>query len=125
MARRHGTRWNVAVHEAGHVAVGRALRARGLGAVLLSDTRGRTTPCTWRGSRLEEAAYILAGAAAGRLITGDAALCDSNDAADARKALRRTKHPLSDAEALAQQLVRKHRRAVARAARQLYDHGRI
>ena len=121
----HDTRWHTAVHEAGHVVVGRALGARGLGAVLLSDTRGRTTPCTWRGSRLEEAAYLIAGAAAGRLITGDPALCGSGDVAAARKTLRRTKHTVGDAEALARQLARKHRRAIERAARQLYDHGRI
>lgn len=121
----HDTRWHTAVHEAGHVVVGRKLGARGLGAVLLSDTRGRCTPCTWRGSRLEEAAYILAGAAAGRLITGDPALDGSSDVSSARRALRRTKHTLDEAETLAAQLARKHRRAIERAARQLYDDGRI
>ncbi len=119
------TRWNVAVHEAGHVIVGRKLGARGLHAVLLSDTRGHTTPCTWRGSRLEEATYCLAGAAAGRLITGDPALCDSGDAGAARKALARTKHTVREAEELAVRLVRQHRRAIERAARELYRTGRI
>lgn len=122
-------RWNTAVHEAGHVVVGRKLGARGLHASITTDRRGRTrgrcTPSRFRGDELDFAAYCLAGAAAGRLITGDEALVGSDDIDAARQALTGTDHRLKDAERLATRLVRRHHGAIEEAARELYDHGRI
>jgi hypothetical protein len=125
------TRWNVAVHEAGHVIVGRRLGARGLHASITTDRRGRSqgqcTPRRFAGAttELDFAAYCLAGAVAGRLITGDEALVGSDDLDAAHDALAGTGHSLRDAERHATRLVRRHRDAIERAARQLYDHGRI
>lgn len=128
-AGRKDTRWNTAVHEAGHVVVGGKLGMRGLGASVRTDgrgrTRGRTTDCRFGGSALDEAVYILAAAAAGRLITGDEALCGSSDLDDAQKALAGTGHSMADAERLAGRLVRRHRKHIEGAARRLYDKGRI
>lgn len=126
---RKDTRWNVAVHEAGHVIVGRKLGAWRLHSSIATDRRGRTrgmcTPCRFRSGALDEAAYFLAGAAAGRLITGDEALEGSDDIDAAHTALDGTPHGFRDAERLAGRLVRRHRQAIEEAAHRLYDRGRI
>lgn len=122
-------RRNVAVHEAGHVVAAQLYRARGVGATLTTDrrsrSRGLTTLRAWRGSDQEFLTYLLAGAAAGRLITGDAALTGSTDMRDAGKVLAAIGGSLTAAERQAAAFARHHRRQIERAAAVLYDHGHI
>ncbi|OHV39693.1 hypothetical protein BBK14_13560 [Parafrankia soli] len=119
----------VAVHEAGHWLAAREYAARGVQATLTTTPRGGargiTTLRRWRGSDLQFVAYTLAGATAARLITGDAGLHGSDDLQVARTVCRNIHADISDAEHLAATLVRTHRRHIERAARQLYDTGRI
>lgn len=122
-------RRNVAVHEAAHVTAARVYRARGVKATLRTDRRGRsrglTTLRSWHGTDLEFVVYTLAGAAAGRLITGDEALCGSDDLAVARQVLTAIGGTRRDADRRATALVRQHRGRIEQAADRLYQHGRI
>jgi hypothetical protein len=114
------TRRNVAVHEAGHVVAARTYRARGVTATLRTDARGRSRGLTklrsWRGSDLEFVVYTLAGAAAGRLITGAEALCDSDDLSVARHVLAQIGGTYRDADRRAMALVRRHHPAIEQVA---------
>ncbi|MDT3438329.1 hypothetical protein [Pseudofrankia sp. BMG5.37] len=126
----------VAVHEAGHVTAGRQYSR---GGVFLGTTfhatvtetkhhwRGMTTATrrTWSGTDQEFVVYLLAGAAAGRLITGYPGLDGSNDIANARKVCREIGIDLGHAEDLAASFARAHRRRIEQAADRLYRDGRI
>lgn len=126
----------VAVHEAGHVIAGRQYSR---GGVLFSTAfhatltenrhswRGMTTATrrTWSGTDEEFVIYLLAGAAAGRLVTGYPGLDGSTDLANARKVCREIGLALGDAEDLAAAFARTHRRQIEQAAGRLYRDGRI
>lgn len=121
----------VAVHEAGHVIAGRQYsRPVAFHATLTEGGhgwRGRTTATrrTWRGTDLEFVVFLLAGAAAARLITGDPGLDGSTDLADARKVCREIGADLAHGERLAAAFARQYRRRIEQAADRLYRAGRI
>ena len=121
----------VAVHEAGHVIAGREYSPRAGFYATLTESRhgwrGWTTAThrTWRGTDLEFAVFHLAGAAAGRLITGHPGLAGSSDMTKARKVCREIGVDLRHAEDLAATFARTHRRQIEQAADRLYRDGRI
>ncbi|WP_163550847.1 hypothetical protein [Candidatus Frankia nodulisporulans] len=121
----------VAVHEAGHVVAGRQYNRHTTFHATVTESgrgwHGRTTATrrTWRGTDLEFVVFLLAGAAAARLITGYPGLDGSTDLADARKVCREIGIDLGHAENLAAQFARTHRRHIQQAADRLYRNGRI
>jgi hypothetical protein len=120
-------RWGTAVHESGHVTVAGVLGATGLSAKLHDPERnGDCGQFTGRftGTKEEEAVILLAGAAAGRLITGRPH-GGAGDEKQAGRLLRRSGTSIADAKRAAELLVRGNRRAIEAGARRLYDGGRI
>ncbi|OHV49323.1 hypothetical protein [Pseudofrankia sp. BMG5.36] len=126
----------VAVHEAGHVIAGRQYSRGGVlfgtafHATLTESThgwRGMTTATrrTWSGTDEEFVVYLLAGAAAARLITGQPGLHGSNDLTNARKVCREIGIDLAHAENLATRFARTHHRHIQQAADRLYRNGQI
>ncbi|WP_163552035.1 hypothetical protein [Candidatus Frankia alpina] len=117
-----------AAHEAGHVVAARLFDARGVTARLhvgRHGTRGMTRLRAWRAADTDFVVYILAGPAAGRLITGNPALVGSDDLDVARRITVRIGASYRDAEQRAARLVRQHRADIERTAALLLDHGRI
>jgi hypothetical protein len=120
-----------AAHEAGHVIAGRRYCPRTAFHATLTESshgwRGRTTATrrTWRGTDLEFAVFLLAGAAAAELVTGHHGLDGSTDLTDARKVCREIGIDVAHAERQAAAFARRHRREIERAATVLYDRGHI
>jgi hypothetical protein len=104
-----------AAHEAGHVIAGRRYCPRTAFHATLTEGghgwRGRTTATrrTWRGTDLEFAVFLLAGAAAAELVTGHHEIGID----------------VAHAERQAAAFARRHRREIERAATVLYDRGHI
>jgi hypothetical protein len=118
----------VAVHEAGHWAAASAYRARRPQSTLTETSRGfrgKTTVRLWTATYLDEAVFVLAGAAAARLITGDPGLDGSTDLPRARRICRSIGVDLGHAEDLAATFARTHRRRIEQAADRLYRDGRL
>lgn len=121
----------VATHEAGHVIAGQTYcRRTGFHATITESRRGwrgKTTATrrTWAGTDLEFVVFLLAGAAAAELLTGDPGLAGSSDLADARTVCREIGTTLAHGEQLAAAFARTHRRQIEHAAGQLYRTGRI
>lgn len=121
----------VAVHEAGHVIAGQQYCRRTAFHATLTESdrgvRGMTTATrrTWRGTDLEFVVYLLAGAAAAKLVTGHPGLHGSDDLVNVRKVCREIRIDLAGAERVAAAFARTHRRRIEQAADRLYRDGRI
>lgn len=120
-------RWGTAVHESGHVTVAEVFGATGLSASLHDpDRHGDCGHFTGRftGTSEQEAVILLAGAAAALLVTGRPH-GGASDEKQAGRLLRRSGTSIAAAKREAARLVRGNRRAIERAARRLYETGRI
>lgn len=115
---RRSDRWQTALHEAGHVEVGKRLGATSLSAWLDDDRSGYFVG-RFDGPDEDEAVILLAGAAAAGRRGGGA-----TDRREAKRLLRGTGVSMGEAERRARRAVSGRRGAIERTAQRLYRRGR-
>lgn len=122
-------RWGIAVHEAGHVAVHRALRRAFSHAWITVDgdgtTRGATVAELDDTDAHEHLVLLMAGAAAEDLFFGGEVTEADQDYLDAQELLPHALISLAEAEEEAADLVDEHRDLVEAVAWLLFDRGRV
>lgn len=124
MSRRAKRRREVAVHEAGHAVVARALGATYVSARLSRSGRGGSYRAKIAGSTVNDAVIALAGRQATERALG-VRYGDAQDRRDALRALRGTGVSMRDARRQATRLVERHGAEIEAVAGELARRGRF